>query len=285
MSATILGTGLLGFNIARRLLENDFEVTVWNRTIEKAKPLLEHGAKLATDIKDAVQRAELISVIVSDDKASLYILKNVFSYGKKGAVIVNHSTVTPSHTREMYEEAHAKGFAYVALPVMGGPREAIEGELIGVAGGDYEKLTSFPKYLETLFKKVHYVKSPEEASAVKLALNSIYFSAMIGLAEALVLAESWGCEPQTFFKIADDLWIKVLVERYGSRLLSENYPVSFKLHLAAKDMSYATIAGAEKGVSLPHIATMAQMLLSASMRKELKEEDYTRIYKFLKGLV
>ncbi len=279
-----LGTGLMGFNMARRLAEKGFTVMAWNRTYSKAKPLESYGVKVVEDLPRAVKEAEVISVMVSDDSASETVLREAFKHANEGAVILNHSTVTPMHSSKMYLSARERGLSYIALPVMGGPADALRGELVGIAGGDVEVLSRIEGYQESLFKKVFYLGSVEEASAVKLALNSIYFSAMIGLAEALVLVEAWGVTPQKFFEVTSELWIKPIVERYGSRLLAENYPVSFKLRLAAKDASYALSSGLEKGFPLPHIATMAQTLLIASQSGKLGEEDYTRIYRFLKGL-
>ncbi|MEZ0346698.1 MAG: NAD(P)-dependent oxidoreductase [Infirmifilum sp.] len=285
MKVALFGTGLMGFNMARRLLEKNIPVVAWNRTIEKAKPLEEFGAEVTPSFQEALKKVDLVAIMVSDDEASGFVMENICFESRGNMMIINHSTVTPSHSKKMHEMAHRVGCKYVALPVMGGPGDALRGELVGIAGGDWNSLDAYREYVDALFRKIHVLRSVEEASAVKLALNSIYFSAMIGLAEALVLAESWGTNPQQLLDIAQDLWIKTIAERYGSRLLADNYPVSFKLRLAAKDMLYATIAGGERGVSLPHISTMAQTLLSASMREKIKEEDYTRIYKFLKGLV
>jgi len=279
----LLGTGLMGYNMAKRLAESGFSVTAWNRTLEKAMPLTSHGVRVATDIRGAVEEAGIIAMMVSDDEASESVLEQVFASAPKGTVVVNHSTVTPMHSGKMYQEARRRGLFYVAIPVMGGPADAARGELVGIAGGDLEKLDEIKAYREALFKSLHYVGGVEEATAVKLALNSIYFSAMIGVAEALVLVEAWRVPPQKLLEIAGDLWIKPIVERYGSRLLSETYPVSFKMSLAAKDMNYAALSGAEKGFALPHIAAMAQALLLASNSGGLGEEDYTRIYKFLRG--
>lgn len=281
MTIAFLGTGLMGFNMARRLLERGFTVTAWNRTLDKAKPLEQYGAKVVADLREAIKSADLVAVMLSDDVASERVLRIVLENSRPATTVVNHSTVTPSHSRSMYERAHEKGLSYVSLPVMGGPKDAVEGNLIGIAGGDIEALEKTNGYSAALFKKVHYVGSAEQASAVKLALNSVYFSAMIGLAEATLLSEAWGVSHEVFFKIARDLWISPIVERYGERLLAAETPVSFKLRLAAKDMVYATLAGAEQGVSLPHISAMAQILLLASRKKNLGEEDYSRVYRFL----
>ncbi|AKG38161.1 hypothetical protein MA03_01095 [Infirmifilum uzonense] len=264
MSVAVFGTGLIGSNIARRLLERGFRVSVWNRSYEKAASLGQFGARVTKSIREALEGAEIASINVSDDNASLYVLENILNNLGNDLVVVNHSTVTPLHSRRAYEMSTRKNCPYIALPIMGGPKEAMSGDLVGIAGGDYDKLVTHKDYIDALFRKVHVVGSPEEASAVKLAINSVYFSAMIGLAEALVLAEGWGVSPEKFFEIGQDLWIKSIIERYGSRLI---------------------VAGSEKGISLPHISSMAQLLLSASMRKAISEEDYTRVYKFLKGLV
>lgn len=277
-----VGTGLMGFPMARRLLEAGYKVVVWNRTLSKARPLQELGAVVAGELREVAERADTVIVMVSDDEASEAVVRGLVS-SRRGICIVNHSTVSPSHTLQARQLAEAAGSTYLAVPVMGGPPEAQRGELLGIAGGDPEALEGLRRILSAYLRELVYVGSPEEAVAVKLAVNSMYFSAMVGLVEAVLLAEAWGVEPSKLFEVAGRLWVRAIVERYGERLLSEEKPVRFKMRLAAKDMFYALKAGYDRGQPLPHIAALAQIFLEATALGGMGEEDYTSVIRFLRS--
>jgi 3-hydroxyisobutyrate dehydrogenase len=277
-----VGTGLMGFPMARRLLESGYKVVVWNRTVDKARPLQDLGALLASSLREVAEKADTVMVMVSDDEASEAVVRELLS-SRRGICLVNHSTVSPTHTLQARRLAEAAGSAYLAVPVMGGPSEAQRGELIGIAGGDQEALERLRQVLSAYIRELVYVGSPEEAAAVKLAVNSLYFTSMVGLAEAILLAEAWGVEPPKLFQVADRLWVKAIIERYGERLLSEGKPVRFKMRLAAKDMFYALKAGYDRGQPLPHIAALAQIFLEAATLGGMGEEDYTNVIRFLRS--
>uniref|UniRef100_A0A7C3SL99 NAD(P)-dependent oxidoreductase n=1 Tax=Thermofilum pendens TaxID=2269 RepID=A0A7C3SL99_THEPE len=166
---------------------------------------------------------------------------------------------------------------------MGGPSEAQRGELLGIAGGDLKALERLRPVLSAYLRELVYVDSPEEAAVIKLAVNSLYFSSMIGLAEAILLAEAWGLDASKLFQIVDKIWVRAIVERYGERLLAEEKPLRFKMRLAAKDMFYAMKAGYDRGQPLPHISALAQIFLEASTLGGMSEEDYTKVIDFLRS--
>jgi len=277
----VVGTGLMGYPIARRLLAAGYPVVVWNRTSERAQPLAREGAIVAGSLTELAEKSELVLIVVADDDASSSVLERLTS-AKKGLDVVNHSTVTPMHAKRAYELCRERGCRYLTLTVMGGPTEAEKGELLGMAGGDREVLDRWSEAIGKHVREVVYVGTTEAAAALKLAINSVYFSSMVAVAEALLLAEKWGVGYEKFREVADKLWIKVLLDRYAGRLLSENLPVRFKMRLAAKDMLYAVLAGFGKEQPLPHTTAIASILLEAATVGGFGEEDYTRVYRFLR---
>lgn len=272
----------MGYPIARKLLSSGYRVVVWNRTRERALPLADEGAVVVGSLTELAERSKLVLVTVADDSASESVIEQATSAGK-GLDVVNHSTVTPMHSQRAYATCRARGSRYLALPVMGGPTEAERGELLGMAGGDREVLDRWAEVIGRYVKEVVFIGSAEAAAAMKLAINSVYFSSMVSLAEALLLAEEWGAAYEKFREVAEKLWIKVVFDRYAGRILEEKQPVRFRLKLAAKDMLYALLAGAEKGQPLPHTAAIAQLFLEAATIGGLGEEDYTRVYRYLRG--
>ena len=277
----VVGTGLMGYPIARRLLAAGYPIAVWNRTRERAQPLAREGAAVAGSLAELVEMSELVLIAVADDEASSSVLERLTSV-KKGLDVVNHSTVTPMHARWAHGLCRERGCRYLTLTVMGGPTEAEKGELLGMAGGDREVLDRWSEAIGRYVREVVYVGTAEAAAALKLAVNSLYFSSMVAVAEALLLAEKWGVGYEKFREVADKLWIKVLLDRYAGRLLSEKQPVRFKMRLAAKDMLYAVLAGYSKEQPLPHTTAIALTLLEAATIGGFGDEDYTRVYRFLR---
>lgn len=267
--------------MAARLARTGHELFVWNRTIEKARPLEQYGARVASSLDELSRVAEVVFVMVSDDEASREVLSAVLREGRP-RIIVNHSTVSPMYTREAVEEAKRRGVEYLAIPVMGGPSDIERGEGVCIVGGREEVFREVEPLTSAYCKEHVLVGSQENASVIKLALNSMYFSALEALAEALLLVEAWNVEPKVFFDAASRLWLRVVVDRYAKRLLDEKYPTSFQLRLAAKDLHYAVFSGYHKGQPLPMLSELAKTFLEASTIGGLGRRDYTRIYYFLK---
>ena len=107
--------------------------------------------------------------------------------------------------------------------------------------------------------------------------------ALESLAEALLLVKSWSVEEKDFLDIANKLWLKIIVDRYASRLLDESFPTSFQLRLAAKDLYYAVLSGYHKGQPLPVTTRLAETFLEASHLGKLGTKDYSKVYFFLKS--
>ncbi|RLE59479.1 MAG: hypothetical protein DRJ35_05670 [Thermoprotei archaeon] len=285
MKIGFIGTGMMGYPMAKRLLEHGFKIIVWNRTTSKAVGLTEFGAELAESPYEVAAQADIIHLMVADDNASRQVLlgeKGVYDGISPGKIIVNHSTVTPMHTREMSSLFDKKAVEYLAIPVMGGPRDAERGNLLSLAGGRREVIDRINEVLMSFSREVVYIGKPEEASAVKLAINSLFFMSAAALSESISLVESWGVSPSKLFEVANRLWLKSLIEKYGERLLAEEFPTSFRLVLAAKDIMYAVKSGYEKNQPLFLNSTLAQMFLKAAS-EGFAEEDYSRIFKYIRG--
>jgi len=270
--------------MAKRLLENGYDLIVWNRTTSKTKPLVEAGAELASSPREVAEKATVIHVMVADDNASRAVLagsNGVAEAGLEGKIVVNHSTVTPMHTEEMTRLFAGLGASYLAVPVMGGPRDAEKGMLLALAGGDEEALSKARPLILSFAKEIVYLGPAHVASAVKLAINSLFFASAAALSEAIALVEAWGASHEVLYTVARRLWLRSLIDKYGERLLDENYPVSFRLVLAAKDLEYAARAGFERRQPMPLISALAEEFLMAAMHG-LGEEDYSRIAMFIR---
>ncbi|OYT61316.1 MAG: hypothetical protein B6U69_03805 [Thermofilum sp. ex4484_15] len=284
MKVGIVGTGLMGSGLAKRLAKVGYEVHVWNRTKEKALKLTDFGVKVEDTLRDLVNEVSTIHIFVSDDEAVREVV-----YGKggileaisPGKLVINHSTVTPLLNVELYNTFKSKGVDFLECPVLGSWPEAEEGKLDSLVGGEPKTFEKYEELLRSFSRIVFYVGEVGKASALKLATNLMLFNIALSLSEALSLAEVWGVEPNKVLDYFSRTWLKAVAERYGRRLLREEQIVRFRLILAAKDLSYATSSARIKGQPMPLTSTSAQVYLEAAANG-FSEEDYSRIYYFIR---
>ena len=279
-----IGLGLMGSAMVKRLLSLGYEVVVWNRTISKAKPLEELGAAVASSPLDVAKKCDEVHLAVADDEASRavsYGPNGLLAAAREGLIIVNHSTVTPMLSLELYNAFKSKGADYLEAPVLGSWPEAEKGELQTMVGGDKEAYEKIAGVLEDLSKVVFYVGPIGSASVFKLAVNLMLFNVALSLSESIALVEAWGVSSDKLLEFMKKTWLKSAAERYGNRLRAEEFPVRFRLELAVKDLLYATAAGARKGQPMPLTATSTQVYLTAAA-SGLADKDYSRVYHFIK---
>jgi len=281
MRIGFVGLGVMGTAMSKRLLSLGYELVVWNRTISKAKPLEELGAKVASSPVEVAEKSDYVHMAVADDHASRAVVRPILKVRDKRVVVVNHSTVTPMLSVELYEEAREKGHAYLEVPVLGSWTEAEKGELLAMVGGDREVYEEVLPVLRGLSKEVVYVGEIGKASAFKLAVNLMLFNIALSLSESIALVESWGVDSQLLLDFMRKTWLKPVADRYGERLRAEEYPLRFRLVLASKDLLYAVRAGHYKGQDIPLTSSSAQTYLAAA-RAGFGDKDYSRIYHYLK---
>lgn len=284
MRVGIVGTGVMGSALARRLSYLGFDVYVWNRTLSKAKMLEKYGVSVASNIKELVERVEIIHIFVSDDEAvkSVFFSKDAIYDNINGKIklVLNHSTVTPQVNIELFEALREKNVDFLEAPVMGSWPEAEKGRLHIFIGGDKELFERYRDYLSKIGEVLFYTGKVGTASIMKLASNMMLFNIALSLSESIKLVEEYGVEPENLLEYFKKTWLKTVSERYGRRILDENYPTRFKLSLAAKDLTYAVQSAIAKRKALPLTTASMNTYLLAS-EQGLGERDYAKVYLLL----
>src|SRR6185503_18877620 len=171
MRIGIAGLGRMGSAIAARLMEVGHDVTVWNRSGDKAKPLAAAGAKVAANSAELATQVEAI-VTILDAIAAVYEGPTGLLAGNvKGKLVIDMSTVQPETEVALAEKVRAKGAVFVECPVGGTVGPAREGKLLGVAGGTAEDFARAKPLLGQMCRRVEHVGPVGAGSAMKLALN------------------------------------------------------------------------------------------------------------------
>lgn len=184
-----LGMGLLGSNFVRALRARGEAVRVWNRTRAKADELAPLGVEVVDTPADAVRGAARIHIVVSDDAAVNDVLGRAAL--EKGAVVVDHTTTTPTGTAERAARFAAEGIVYLHAPVFMGPKNALESTGIMLASGDRATFDGLAPELAKMTGTLSYVgPQPERAAGLKLLGNLFLVSMIGGLVDMFALAKA-----------------------------------------------------------------------------------------------
>jgi 3-hydroxyisobutyrate dehydrogenase len=204
MKIGVAGLGAMGAAIAGRLIELGHEVTVWNRTPEKAKPLGEAGAKVVGSPAEVAAASEAVITILTDGKAidDVYNGANgLLSGDVKGKLFIEMSTVAPKVETGLAPKVKAKGATMVECPVGGSTVPARSGQLLGLMGADEADAARAMPILEKLCRKVVPCGPIGAGAAMKLAINLPLMVAWQAYGEAFAIARSVGWEPKRLLEL------------------------------------------------------------------------------------
>jgi 3-hydroxyisobutyrate dehydrogenase len=189
----------MGANVAARLIDVGHEVTVWNRTPDKAKPLAQAGAKVAASPAEVAAASEAVITMLTDGKAidDVYNGPNgLLSGDVKGRLFIEMSTVAPKVETDLAPKVRAKGAALVECPVGGSTAPARNGQLLGLMGAEPADAGRARPLLEQLCRKVVDCGPVGAGAAMKLAINLPLMVAWQAYGEAFAIARSVGWEPK-----------------------------------------------------------------------------------------
>ena len=207
MQIGIVGTGKMGSAMAARVLGLGHQVSVWNRTAARARPLLDSGATWAESPRQLVQGVDAVITIVTDTSAMEQIYggsDGLLAAPPKDALLIDMSTIPPAGQQAMGARAAAAGAAYLECPVGGSVGPAREGKLLGLAGGAPEHFARARPILDLLCRRVEHLGPLGAGSAMKLAINLPLMVYWQTLGEALSLIQPLGLDPARVVDIFAD---------------------------------------------------------------------------------
>src|SRR5882724_101890 len=201
MKIGMAGTGRMGAAIAQRLAGRGHEVTVWNRTADKARAL-------GLDVADSATRlagvSETLISILTDAAALESVYGQLLAGDVKGKLFIEMSTVRPETERRLADKVVAKGAAFIECPVGGTVGPAKEGRLFGFAGGEAADVARARPLLDQMCRRVEHVGPVGAGAAMKLAINLPLMVFWQAFGEALSLCEPLGIDPARLMDIFAD---------------------------------------------------------------------------------
>jgi len=253
MKIGFIGLGSMGAAIAPNLVRAGHEVSVWNRSPEKADPLVAGGAIRAATPAEA-SRGEAVFTMLADDAAVEGVSEAILASLPAGGVHISLSTISVALADKLTEAHAARGQHYVSAPVFGRPPVAAEGKLFIAAAGTPEAIEKAMPLLETIGQRVQvFGDKPSAANLVKLAGNFLIVNVTEALSEAMALVAKGGVEKADLLDfLTSTLFGAPIYKNYGALIVSETFePAGFAAVLAAKDMRLAGEAADSLGVSMP----------------------------------
>ncbi|MEA5126240.1 NAD(P)-dependent oxidoreductase [Xanthomonas floridensis] len=255
MPIGFLGMGTMGLPMAHNLLRGGFEISVWNRSPERARSLRDAGATVVDAPVGAACGPLLFSMLADDAAVRQTVLDGgVLDALPAGSVHVNMATISVALAHELTALHAERGIAYVAAPVLGRVDVAEAGKLNILAAGDAAALARVQPMFDVLGQKTwHIGDTPEQANAVKLAANFCLASAIGAMAEASALARGHGVDATQFLgMLTTTLFAAPAYQGYGKLIMQRQYtPAGFTATLGRKDVDLAIQAGADKQVPMP----------------------------------
>ena len=261
MRIGLLGTGLMGQPVARRLVAAGYSVTVWNRSQEKALQLASAGVKIEQSASQLLADSELIICLLSDATACDEVIFNhdALQYIGPDTIILMMSTLSPDIVVEQARKAHSVQAHYVDIPVSGGTTGAEKGSLSLMAGGNRQLIDSLRPLLSHLGKVTH-VGEVGAGQLTKLANQIIVAGTLSLLSEAFTLAQRGGADPE---KVREALLggfaDSTLLQHQGERMVKGDFKARGAAKWQLKDTRSAVALAKQLNLTLPLTETVNQL--------------------------
>lgn len=256
MKVGFIGLGHMGSGMAANLVRAGHDVTVFNRSPEKRRSLVELGAREATTVAQACDAEVVITMLADDDALRAVTLGDDGTVRnlRKGATHLSMSTVSVALTRELADAHEQAGQEFVAAPVFGRPDMAAAGKLFIVAAGRVDAVSACQPLFDAMGQKTFQLGSdPATASLVKLTGNFTIASVIETLGEALALVGKAGIDPNTFVDVlTSTLFPAPAYRTYGTLIAQSKFqPPGFAAPLGFKDVRLLLAASESLRVPMP----------------------------------
>lgn len=242
-----VGLGTMGMPMARQLMKAGYLVSAYNRSQEKVNALVLQGAHEALSPEELLRNTDVIFVMVSDDVAIQEIFggnEGLLKAHVSGKIIINMSTVSPKISEKLAVLCQNQGNSYLDAPVSGSVKQALEGQLVIMVGGDETVYEKVKPILEHLGKLSLWIGPNGAGNRAKLAMNTLLGLYAQGLAESVLFANSKGIRTEDLMALINNSALgNVFTRIKGDAIMAEDYQAAFALKHIAKDLRLAKAEG------------------------------------------
>jgi 3-hydroxyisobutyrate dehydrogenase len=284
MNVGIIGTGLLGSAIVKRLSLSDHKIFAYNRTRKKTENLKNLGIQIMDSPKEVASKCELVITIVKDAFAVEQIAfgEDGIIHGKHdGLIVADMSTISPVSSKKIAKKFSDHGISMIDAPVMGGPNLAEKGQMVVMVGGKKEIYERCKPVLDLIGEKTFLLGENGCGHAMKLVVNSQIALLAISLSEGIIFAKRLGLDPMTFLEVINSTYFKTgMSVNKGPKMVMGDYEPSFFLKMMQKDLNEINSTANEVGAYLP-FSRLANEIYQKAVKEGFGDIDYTGILSYL----
>lgn len=258
-----IGTGVMGKHMFSHILNKNYQGYVFNRTKEKAEPIIKAGAKWCESPKDVAENADVIFTIVGfpEDVEEVYFgERGVLAANVEGKILVDMTTTKPSLAETIAQRASEKGCTTIDAPVSGGDVGAEKGTLSIMIGGEQSAVDSLNPLFELMGKNVVYQGPAGSGQHTKMCNQITIAGTMIGVCESLLYGSKAGLDLNTMLssisKGAAGCWT---LDNLAPRIVNKNFDPGFFVDHFIKDMGIAIEEANKMELSMPGLALVHQI--------------------------
>ncbi len=283
-----LGLGLMGGPMARNLIKAGHDVALWSNTGSKAEQIAtEAGGKACATPAEVAQHAECVFLCVGDSAMSETVIlgpQGVKEGAKKGSVVVDASTVSPSSSRRVHEELAKAGIDFLGAPCTGSTPGAINGTLTFMIGGDQKVFGRVKPWLEIMGKKLYFCGGPGMGLHAKLTQNLVLSNLLQAFNEGIVLSTKAGVDPALMLDILSNSAAKSgLIDYKAPFIFRRDFTTNFSVKWMHKDMGLMLESAQELDVPL-FMTGLSRQLFQAAISEGHGDEDICSTIKVLERM-
>jgi 2-hydroxy-3-oxopropionate reductase len=280
MKIGFIGTGLMGFPMAKNLLDKSLDLNVFSRTIEKAKPLEKIGAKISNSLSEAVKDVDIVITMLTDDDAVEKVLSDQgFQENlKKASTVVDMSSIKPKIAIKYGNLLKIKGVNFLDAPVSGGTIGAEQATLAIMVGGDQKVFDQIKDVLKVMGNPT--LVGPIGSGQVSKLANQIIVGVTIGaVAEAITLCEKAGVDGNKFIKaLAGGFADGKILQNHGKRMIDKDFSPKGKVSTHLKDMNNILECAGDFNTKLP-ISNLIKDMFKSLVENGNDNDDHSALYK------
>lgn len=256
MKIGFIGLGNMGSAMAMNLLKAGHNVTVYNRTAQKAKPLVDQGAHAAADPTEA-SRADVVFTMLADDRAVESVTfgeSGILAHLQPGSVHISSSTISVDLSQKLAAAHEKQNQQFIAAPVFGRPEAAAAGKLIVVVAGRTDAIDRCTPLFDVVGQRTfRFGVQPSAANLIKLSGNFLIASVLESLSEAMALVGKAGIDQHEYVDfLTSTLFAAPVYKTYGALIADRKFqPAGFAAPLGLKDVRLTLAAGEQLRVPLP----------------------------------
>ena len=285
MKISFIGTGLMGFPMAKNLLKKKLQLKIFSRTLEKAKPLEEFGGNITNSLSEVVKETDIIFTMLTDDDAVEKVLgdSQFLDNLKPSSTVIDMSSIKPKIAIKYGNLLKQKNINFLDAPVSGGTIGAEEGSLAIMVGGEQKVFDNAFEVLKIMGNPT--LVGPIGSGQVSKLANQIIVGVTIGaVAEAVTLCEKAGVDANKFIKaLSGGFADGKILQNHGKRMIDKDFSPKGKVSTHLKDMNNILECAVDFDTQLP-ISKLIQSMFKSLVENGNSNDDHSALYKEIENI-